>query len=144
MESDHLVSTMQDFKKIQAWHKARALTTSVRSASRGFDGEVAPGLRTQLMIAVMAISTNIAEGAGRHTRLDFAHFLTVAIASANEVEHHLLSAFDVEFIDERTLADLIEKVEEVRKMLFGFRATLLKRDAEERARKKKRGKETED
>ncbi len=136
---------MQDFKKVQAWHKARALTISITRASSDFQGDAAPGLRSQLMRAVMAIATNIAEGAGRDTRPDFARFISMAIGSVSEVEH-LISARDLELIDERTLSELTLKVIEVRRMLFGFRRTLLAREEEERAKKKKSGKrpKTED
>src|SRR5205823_6206699 len=85
--------------------------------------------------AVMSISSLIAEGAGRHTRLDFAHFISMAIASTCEVEHHLMSACDLGLLERTALEELLPRVIEVRQMLYGFRRALLARESEERAKR---------
>jgi four helix bundle protein len=48
----------------------------------------------------VSISSNIAEGSGRNTLNDFAHFLDMAIGSAFELESELLIAIDLKFINE--------------------------------------------
>jgi four helix bundle protein len=123
---------VQDHTKIIVWHRARALTLLVRDASRRIRTREAPGLRAQLMDAVQSIATNIAEGAGRSTRPDFARFIDVATASTTEVEHHLTVAHDFGMIDDALLARAVAATIEVRRMLFGFRKSLLRYEAEER------------
>ena len=81
----------------------------------------------------MSISATICEGAGRETRVDFARFLSIAIASASETEHHLTVAGDLGLADSATLERLIDRVIEIRKMLFGLRRALLAADARDRA-----------
>ena len=122
---------MQDHRKIKAWHKARALTVAVHKSVR-FPGKSAPGLRSQLFRSVAAISANIVEGAMRDTRADFARFLTMAISTASEAEHHLEACNDLGVVSQQTVLRLIDDVIEVRKMLFGFRATILRADQRER------------
>ena len=55
-------------------------------------GRASPGLRNQMLRASMSIPLNIAEGAGKDTRAEFAQFVGHAIGSANEVEQQMLLA----------------------------------------------------
>lgn len=73
----------------------------------------------------MSIPAPIAEGAGRSSRKDFARFISMAIASASEVEHHLMHADDLGVLDRVAAMQLIERVVEIRRMLFGLRRALL-------------------
>jgi len=123
---------MQDYTKLLVWQKARSLTVSMNQVSRPFRPGDAPGLRSQLMRATMSISATIAEGAGRDSRPDFARFLSMAIASASEVEHHLRTASDLGVIGEAAHKKALDQCIEVRRMLFGLRKTLLQADARER------------
>lgn len=86
------------------------------------------------MDAVQSIGRNIAEGAGRASRPDFARFIDMAAASSTEVDHHLTTACDLGLIEEATLAQLVDETSQIRRMLFGFRRTLLRREAEEQQR----------
>lgn len=124
---------MQDYTRLVVWHRARALTVAVNEATRSPRAVVAPGLRPQLMRAVMSISANVAEGAGRSSRTDFARFVDIAAASTSEVEHHLIVAEDLGVIAPPVLARLRADVVMVRRMLFGLRRALLAREAEEQA-----------
>ena len=124
---------MQDYTRLVVWHRARALTVAINEATRGVRAVAAPGLRPQLMRAAMSISTNLAEGAGRSSRPDFARFVDIAAASTSEVEHHLIVAEDLGVIESPVLARLRADVVMVRRMLFGLRRALLAREAEEQA-----------
>ena len=119
---------MQDHTKLQVWHRSRSLTVAVHDAlRRGADRSV-PGLRAQLIRATMSIGANIAEGASRDTRADFARFVTIAIGSTSEAEHHLTVCSDLGIL-ERGVADrLIDQATEIRRMLSGLRRALVMRD----------------
>lgn len=80
---------VQDYTKLAVWHRARALTVTVHDATRQNPGKGAPGLRSQLLRATMSVGANIAEGASRDSRPDFARFVGIAIGSVCEVEHQL-------------------------------------------------------
>src|SRR3954466_15142516 len=125
---------MQDYRKIVAWRKARALVVAVSEATRGWPANAAPGLRSQLMRATMSISSNIVEGAMRESRVDFARFLTMAISSAGESEHHLCTCEDLGLLAPESTGPLTERVVEVRRMLFGLRATVLRAAQAERVK----------
>ena len=107
------------------WQRARSLSVAVHEATRSIRRGEAPGLQSQLRRAAMSISATIAEGAGRDSRKDFARFLSMAIASTSEVEHHLMQSCDLGVLDGVIATQLIERAVEIRRMLFGLRRALL-------------------
>ena len=74
----------------------------------------------QLQRAVVSISSNIAEGSGRPTDADFAHFLDQAMGSANEVETQLLISKNLQYISEQHYEQLTCKLTEIQKQLSGL------------------------
>jgi four helix bundle protein len=54
----------------------------------------------------------------------------MAIASASEVEHHLTQSDDLGVLDRVIARQLIDRVVEIRRMLYGLRRTLLARGDE--------------
>jgi four helix bundle protein len=124
---------MQDYTKLLVWQRARSLTVAIHDVTRDASTQAAPGLRSQLMRAVMSISANIAEGAARDSRIDFARFLTIAIGSTSEAQHHLLVCRDLGLLNEAIEERLTGRVVEVRRMLFSLRRAILEREAEARS-----------
>jgi len=70
--------------------------------------------------------TNIAEGFGRKTDGDFAHFLDVARGSALEVESLLYVARDLEYIQETEFDKIYKLSEETVSLISGLTAYLRK------------------
>jgi four helix bundle protein len=60
----------------------------------------------QIRSAVASAPANIAEGLGRRSDAEFAHFLDIARGSLNECRNHLGDAHDRNYIDERERAAL--------------------------------------
>jgi four helix bundle protein len=60
----------------------------------------------QIRSAVASAPANIAEGFGRRSDAEFAHFLDIARGSLNECRNHLGDARDRNYIDERERAAL--------------------------------------
>ena len=89
---------MKDFRKLEVWEKAHALTLSVYHAADPFPREELYGLTSQIRRAAVSIPTNIAEGCGRGSEAELARFLQIAMGSASEVEYELLLARDLGFL----------------------------------------------
>lgn len=75
-------------KDLRVWQQSMEFCVSVYQATGGFPDSEKFGLRSQLRRAAVSIPSNIAEGAARDSSADYAHFLTIAIASASEVDTH--------------------------------------------------------
>jgi four helix bundle protein len=109
------------FRNLLVWEKSRALVKEVSELTVNFPNEEKFGLISQLRRAVISISSNISEGSGRGSDKDFSRFLDMAEGSANEVINLLVLSYDLNLILKDELNSLIEKIEEVIKMINGFR-----------------------
>src|SRR5690349_1580795 len=114
---------MKPFRQLKVWEKSHALTLAVFRATRAVKRGEYPGLVAQLRRAASSIPTNIAEGCGHSTEREFARFLQMAMASASELEYHLLLAFDLGMLSLQSYRELDGRVIEVKRML----AALLRR-----------------
>ena len=70
--------------------------------------------------ASVSIGANIAEGAGKNSRPEFARFLQIALGSASELEYHLLLSRDLGYLAGEIHQPLCAQVVETKKMLTGF------------------------
>ena len=115
---------MADHTKLRVWRRALQLAVDVHIASGSMNRGVAPGLRAQLCRAAAAIAANIAEGAGQPTAAQNARFLSIAIASTNEVENHLAFANGLGLLSNRH-EQFAKEVSEIRRMLIALRRRIL-------------------
>ena len=111
---------MRDFRELKVWHKAHELTLGVYRATKLFPKEELYSLTSQIRRAAVSIAANIAEGAGKNSRAEFARFLQIALGSASELEYHLLLSRDLGYLAPEIHLLLSEQVVETKKMLSGF------------------------
>lgn len=110
----------RNFHNYQVWEDAVALATLVYNITAKLPWFEKKGLCDQLQRAVVSISSNIAEGCGRPTDGDFAHFLDMALGSANEVETQMLIARNLQYIPQEQYDILMEQLISIQKQLTGL------------------------
>jgi len=113
---------VKDFRQLRVWEKAHQLALAIYKISSWFPKEELYGLTSQIRRASMSVPTNIAEGCGRGTDAEFAHFLQIAMGSACETEYEWLLCLELGFVLPDEYKNMQEVLEEVKRML----ATLLK------------------
>lgn len=116
---------MRDFKRINAWHRAHALSIALHKRTRGFPRVGYARLRAQLTGAADSIKDTIAEGCGAATTKEFARFLDMSIKSANETEGHLLSARDLDLFSLEEWQQYTDETIAIRKMVYIYRRKVL-------------------
>jgi four helix bundle protein len=119
---------MQDFKHIRGWQRSHALAINLHKSVSHFSRAGHAHLRSQLTRAADAMASNIVEGCGAATNKEFARFLDISIKSANETEHHLLSARDLSLFTPDEWQKLSGETVEIRKMIYTYRKKILHSD----------------
>ncbi len=76
---------MTDTRNLRVLDAAYVLVEQVHATARMVPARDLPGWHDQILRAVQSVPANIAEGARRGTRRQFAHQLRVALGSAEEV-----------------------------------------------------------
>lgn len=112
---------MRSHQILEAWIKALELITEVCKETESFPKEERYGLTSQIRRAAVSIPANIAEGAGRNSKKEFAHFLSNSQGSASELETELIIANRLGYLDETTLARLIAQLERIGRLITGLR-----------------------
>jgi four helix bundle protein len=108
---------MKDFRNLEVWKRAHALTLTVYKATAGFPMEERFGLTSQVRRCSASIGANIAEGCGKRGNAEFQRFLQIASGSASEAEYHLLLARDLGYLTESAHRDLTQQLTPLRRML---------------------------
>jgi four helix bundle protein len=111
---------MKNFRDLQVWKKAHALTLEIYQATSAFPDVERFGLTSQLRRATGSIPANLAEGCGRGSDADLRRFLQIAMGSASEAEYHLLLAYDLGYLAEPTYKRLTTDAQEIKRMLAAF------------------------
>ena len=96
------------FEDLEVWQEARRLNREISRLAKRFPASEQFALTSQIRRASVSISSNIAEGSGRNSDRDFAHFLETSYGSLMEVASQLFLAFDEEYLDEATLDTMLE------------------------------------
>ena len=111
---------MRPHQKLEAWNKALELVTDIYKRTERFPKEERYGLTSQIRRAAVSIPANIAEGAGRHSSKEFAHFLSNAQGSASELETELIISNRLGYLDETSFSQLIVQLERIGRLITGL------------------------
>jgi four helix bundle protein len=74
-----------NFEKLDVWQEAIRFANIIYDVTRTFPEQERFGLTNQTRRAAVSVSSNLAEGSPRSSRLDFARFVEIATGSLFEV-----------------------------------------------------------
>lgn len=114
---------MRDFRNFKIWEISHQLTLKIYRITKQFPKEEIYALTSQIKRSSYSIPTNIAEGCGRGSNKEFAHFLQIAIGSAYELDYQILLAKDLDYINEEMYQELNKEISSLQKQI----AALLKK-----------------
>lgn len=109
------------YRQLKVWQLSYTLAKEVYELTARLPSSEQYGLTSQLQRAAVSIPSNIAEGQQRKGSQEFAQFLGIARGSAAELSTQLLLAHEIYQVN---TAELIEKLEEVQKMLYSLQSKL--------------------
>jgi four helix bundle protein len=115
---------MQDFTKLTVWQKAHSFTVNLYQITANFPSEERYGLTNQIRRASVSVESNISEGCGRNGDKEFSRFLDIAQGSAYEVKCQILISRDLGYIGLDIAQLLIDKINEISKMINSLNQTI--------------------
>jgi four helix bundle protein len=107
-------------KKLDAWRGTVELTLSIYHATGNFPREHRFALTDQIHRAALSVASNIAEGAARHTKKEFANYLHIAQASLSELDTQLEIAKKLTFLSGEQWCKLDAQMNHIDKPLSGL------------------------
>ncbi len=106
------------FRNLIAWRKSYALSLLVYQSTKAFPAEEKYGLTQQIRRSAVSVPSNIAEGWGRGSRVDYVRFLCIARGSLYELDTQLNLARDLDIL--KSAEDLFELLNETQRVLNGL------------------------
>ncbi len=108
---------MKRFKDLIVYQKSKELVIFVYKILELFPETEKFALCNQMRRAVVSVPSNIAEGMGRLSDKDQAHFLNMAYGSLMEVYAQADIAHDLKYMDNAMFNQLEEQVDSISKMI---------------------------
>jgi four helix bundle protein len=105
------------YKDLRAWKQAVELVVEIYRATQTFPRSELYGLTNQMRRAAVSVPSNIAEGKGRASDREFAHFLHQTRGSLLELETQLYIATELEYLVAPQGQALSERTESLAKTL---------------------------
>lgn len=111
----------KDFTTLAAWQYARELKLF-------FYDQIIPRIRSeekltlgfQIRKTLISITANLAEGYGRYHFKEGIQFYRISRASLYELKDHLITCYDLNYINRQLLVAGIKKIEQSKITLNGF------------------------
>jgi four helix bundle protein len=119
------------YRDLKVWQFAIELSVVCYEVTRTFPREEIYGLTSQIRRSSASVAANIAEGYGRENRGSFAQFLKIAQGSLKELETHLIIAGRIGFLQASALDELLDRCDEIGKMLGSLIRSVQHRKADE-------------
>ena len=101
------------FEKLEVYQLARKFKIDIKLMSKLFPKEERFDLISQINRASASISANLAEGSGRSSNFDQAHFTNMSYSTALETIDHLNTALDMKYINEEKYTELRMKLDAI-------------------------------
>lgn len=113
------------YRGLKVYRKSIDLVKQVYVLLKKFPCEEQYALCDQLRRSIISVPSNIAEGMGRSSGKDRAHFVEISYGSLMEANCQLEVAMNLEYITKDEFYNLDKEIEEIARMLSGFKTKLL-------------------
>lgn len=113
------------YKNLEAYKESKTLVKQVYALLKTFPKEETYALCDQLRRAVISVPSNIAEGSGRTSAKDQAHFFEMPFGSLMEVDCQIDIAKDLGYVSFDELEVVYKQINQVAALLSGMRRKIL-------------------
>jgi len=124
-------NAIRGFRDLIVWQKSVDLIDEIYRLTREFPKHEQYGLSSQVQRAAVSVAANIAEGNGRDSTREYIHHLSFSLGSLAEVETYLVVSTRLGYVQQKAVAAMERKCDEIGKMLRSLQKALrskLRRD----------------
>ena len=114
------------YRDLDVWQQAMDLVVAVYRLTEDLPDSEKYGLRSQAQLSVVSALSNIAEGFGRGSRLEYARFIAISRGSLMELETQLTLMVRLNLVDREDVVPLWDQTQAIGKMLTALRNSLAK------------------
>lgn len=118
------MSKILSYKDLIVWQKGMSLAELVYQFTSKYPKDELYSLTNQMRRAAVSIVSNIAEGKGRESKLEYLHFLAIAQGSLTELETQILLSVRLGYLSESEAQVPLSLSDEVGRMLNTMRSKL--------------------
>ncbi|WP_298480182.1 four helix bundle protein [uncultured Maribacter sp.] len=115
---------MNKYEDLKIWQKAMDLVELIYELMKDMPADEIYGLTSQIKRCSISIPSNIAEGAGRNSKKEFKHFLSIANGSTTELETQILLTVRLGFVKEKEVEEILNLCTEIKKMNYALQKSL--------------------
>lgn len=115
------------FERLRVYQMIRLLRIELKQLTLSLPIHEKYELSSQISRAASSMASNIAEGSGRSSKKDQAHFTNMAYSSSLELISHINYALDMGYLSESDYHELRNKIGEVNRFLIKLYKTQVNR-----------------
>lgn len=125
LRNEGMKEAKYNYKNLDAYKESKNLVAVVYGLLKQFPKEEQYALCDQLRRSVISVPSNIAEGSGRTSAKDQAHFFEMAYGSLMEVSCQIDIACDLGYISSDDLNQVESHIRTIAALLSGIRRKIL-------------------
>lgn len=111
---------LTSFADLEAWKSGHLVVLNVYSSTKQFPADEKFGLISQMRRAAVSVTSNIAEGFGRRSFAEKAHFYSIAQGSVTELQNQLLISRDIGYMTGEEYDEFEPQMIQLHKLMTGL------------------------
>jgi four helix bundle protein len=115
---------MKTHKDLDVWVKSMEFVTRIYEKTASFPSHELYGISSQIRRATVSIPLNLAEGAARSHRREYAQFVGFSLDSASEVETLLKISNNLKYLSDDVYQAMSIDLERIIRMLIALKKSL--------------------
>ena len=113
------------FEKLEVWKLSMLFRKDIYHLAKKFPKEETFGLTSQIKRSASSIGACLAEGSGKITSKDKAHYTNMAYSTTLETLNHLIAAIDLDYINHEDYISCRNQIETITIKLTNLRNSQL-------------------
>lgn len=108
---------IRNFRDLEVWKLGKMIVLDIYKITKEFPKDEIYALTSQMRRSALSVPSNVAEGFNRFHNKEYKQFLYIALGSCAELETQIEVAYELKYILETTMKEVLEKIDHETRML---------------------------